>query len=86
LVILEQNSIDMMTQHGLEGTYSVDNITSSDSRVSSESPNSMSIKFFRHRVFTIAHVDINVNLKRKRHVSNNFKKVQIVKTLALKKK
>jgi hypothetical protein len=39
---LEQNSIDMMTQHGQEGIYSVDNTKSLDSGVSSKLPSATS--------------------------------------------
>jgi hypothetical protein len=51
--------------------------------VSSELPSTTSIELFGQKVFTIAHVDVNVNLRRQQ-VSNNLKKIQIIKTLALK--
>jgi len=37
-------------------------------------------------VLTIAHVDVNMNLSRKRQMSNNLKKIQIIKMIALKQK
>jgi len=38
---------------------------SSNLGVSLKLPNAMSIKFFGHYVFTIAHVDVSVNKKEK---------------------
>ncbi len=34
----------------------------------------------------IAHVDVNMNLSKRQHMLNNLKKMQIIKTLALKQK
>jgi hypothetical protein len=45
-MMLEQISIGLMTQHGLEGICSVDNIRSSNLGMSSKLPNAMSIEFF----------------------------------------
>jgi hypothetical protein len=65
LVTSKQNSIDLMIQHGSQGIYNVDNTKSSYSRLSLELLSTTSIELFGQQVFSIAHVDVNVNLKRK---------------------
>jgi hypothetical protein len=44
----------------------------------------MSIKVFGQHVLTIAHVDVNMNLSMRWQMLNNLKKIQIIKTMALK--
>jgi hypothetical protein len=73
-----------MTQHRLEGICSVDYTMSSYSRMSLELLSVTSRKFFVHRVLTIAHVGVSMNLTRRQHMLNNLKKIQIIKMLALK--
>jgi len=80
----KQNFVDMMTQHRLKRICSVDNTRSLDSEMSSELPNASCTKFFGQQVFNVAHVDVSMNLSGKWQVSNNVKKVRVIKTLALK--
>jgi hypothetical protein len=51
LVTSEQNSVDPMTQHRLEGICSVDSTMSLDSEMSSKLTSVMSTKFFSQQVF-----------------------------------
>ncbi len=46
----------------------------------------MSIELFGQQVLIVAHVDVSMNLSKRWHMSNNVKKIQIIKTLALKQK
>ncbi len=62
LMMSKQNFVDMMTQHGSKAICNVDNTRSSDSGMSLELPNAMSIELVGQQVFTIAHVDVNMNL------------------------
>jgi hypothetical protein len=57
--MLEQDFVDMMIQHSLEGICSVNYTTSS------ELPNATSIEFFVQQVLTIAHVGVSMNLTRR---------------------
>ncbi len=68
----KQNSVDLMTQHRLEGICSVDYIMSLDSGISSELFNAMSTIFFVQQVLTIAHVGVSMNLTRRQQMSNNI--------------
>jgi hypothetical protein len=54
--------------------------------MSSELPNVMSTEFFGEHAFIIAHVNINMNLSRRHQMSNNLKKIKIIKMMALKQK
>jgi hypothetical protein len=83
--MLEQNSIDLMIQHGVEGICSVDYTMSSHLRMSSKLPKATSIEFFSQQVLSIAHLGVNMNLT-KRRMSNNIKKIQIIEMLAVKRK
>jgi hypothetical protein len=65
LVTSKQNFVDMMTQHRSKGICNVDNIRPLDSRVSSKLPNATSKEFFGQHVFIVAHLDVNVNLRRR---------------------
>ncbi len=76
----------MMTPHRPKEICSVNNIRSLDSRMSSKLPSATSTKFFAQQVLTIAHVDVSMNLNMRQHVSNNMKKIQIIKMMALKRK
>jgi hypothetical protein len=60
-----------MIQHRPEGIYNVDNVGSLDSRMSLEPPNAMSTEFLRQQILTIAHVDVSMNLNRRKQMSNN---------------
>jgi hypothetical protein len=74
----------MMIQHRLEAICSVNNTRSLDSGMSLELPSAMSIEFFAQQVLIVPHVDVSINLSMRRYMSNNVKKTQIIKTLALK--
>ncbi len=60
----KQNFVDLMTQHGLEGVYKVDNTKSSNLGVSSELPSATSTQLFGQQVFIVAHVNVSVILRR----------------------
>jgi len=61
-----------MTQHRLEGICNVDYTMSSYSKMSSKLLNATSTKFFAQQVIIVACVSINMNLTRRRQMSNNF--------------
>ncbi len=67
-MMLEQNYVDLMTLHGSKGINSVDIIMSSYSGMSFELFNATTIEFFGQQVFTIAHVDVNMNLSGRQQV------------------
>jgi hypothetical protein len=64
LMMLEQNYVDMMIQHGLEGICSVDYI------MSLELPSAMFAKFFAQQVLIVAHVGVNMNLTKRQMLNN----------------
>ncbi len=83
-VMSKQDYVDMVTQHRPMGVYNVDYTMSSYLGMSSKLLSSMSTKLFVQQVLTVAHVGDNMNLTRRQQMSNNLKKIQIIKTLALK--
>jgi hypothetical protein len=53
--------------------------------MSSKLPSATSIEFFSQQVWIVAHLGVSMNLT-KRRMSNNIKKIQIIETLAVKRK
>ncbi len=80
----KQDYLDLMTQHRPQGICSVDYTKSLNLEMSSELFSAMSTNFFGQQVITIAHVDVNMNLSKRQQMLNNLKKIQIIKTMALK--
>ncbi len=61
-MMLKQNSINLMIQHGSKGIYSVHITRSLDLGMSSKLFSATSIKFFGQQVFIVAHVEVSINL------------------------
>jgi hypothetical protein len=59
---------------------------SSDLGMSLELLSDTSIEFFVQHVLIVAHVGVNMTLTRRRQMSNNLKKLEIIKALAVKQK
>jgi hypothetical protein len=57
----------------------VDYTRSLDPGMSSKLLSATSTKFFGQHVLIVAHVDVSMNLSRRRQMSNNLKKIQIIK-------
>jgi hypothetical protein len=67
-ITLEQNSINLMTQHRTKEVYNVDNNKSSHLTLSSEQPSATSTKFLRQLALNAAHIVVNMNSVKSRHV------------------
>jgi hypothetical protein len=76
----KQDSIDLMIQHRPKRIYNVNYTRSSKPGMSSKLLNTTSIKFIGYQVLIRAHVNVNMNLSKRRQMSNSLKKVQIIKT------
>jgi len=63
---MDVSLIDMMIQHRLEGICSVYYTVSSNLGMSLELPSAMSTIFYAQHVFTTTHVDVRMNLTRRR--------------------